>query len=269
MAEQNIDIFDLSSDFYTDICFHYNSPIDKDITLKDRITLFFPNITLCENGCQIKGMNIETMRAICECKFNNIINNNLFINSAFYRSQVGQIQEILSETNIEIIKCFKEFIKYKYCISCIGGYIILAFIFIQISLTLFYSIKSNYPLRKYIFDITDNFLLYSSKNPISEKTISEPNRKNKSKTHIINTAKYKKFQNNKKDTRRKLSKRMSNNRLLNDISKKDNQLNLKISTRNSSPNGFLKSEIIIDKELASSNKNLHIKTKNKKKIKKI
>ena len=263
MADQNIDIFDLSSDFYTDICFHYNSPIDKDITLKDRITLFFPNITLCENGCQIKGMNIETMRAICECKFNDIINSNIFSNSAFYRSQVGQIQEILSETNIEIIKCFKEFIKYKYCISCIGGYIIFAFIIIQISLTLFYSIKSKYPLRKYIFNVTDNFLLHLSKNPISKKTIFEPNRKNKSKTHLINTTRNKQFQNNKKDTHRKLSKKL----LLNDNTKNDKQLSLKISTRNSSPNGFLKPEKIIDGELSSSNKKLSLGKKNEKKIK--
>ena len=70
MVDQNIDIFNLSSEFYTDICFHFDSPLDKDISLEDRISLFFPNITLCENGCLIKGVNTTSMRAICECKFN-------------------------------------------------------------------------------------------------------------------------------------------------------------------------------------------------------
>ena len=34
-AEQNIDVFNLSSASYKDICYHFNSPIDKDISLKD------------------------------------------------------------------------------------------------------------------------------------------------------------------------------------------------------------------------------------------
>ena len=33
LTEQNIDVFNLSSVFYTDICFHFDSPIDKDIAL--------------------------------------------------------------------------------------------------------------------------------------------------------------------------------------------------------------------------------------------
>ena len=71
MLQQNIDIFNLSGEFYTDICFHFESPFDKDITLKDRFLLFFPNITLCENGCSMKGVKLDTMRSICQCKFNN------------------------------------------------------------------------------------------------------------------------------------------------------------------------------------------------------
>ena len=52
LSQQNIDVFNLSSDFYTDICYYFDSPINKDIALKDRIKLFFPNITLCENDVQ-------------------------------------------------------------------------------------------------------------------------------------------------------------------------------------------------------------------------
>ena len=46
LYEQNIDIFNLSSIFYTDICFHYSSKFNKDIALKDRILIFFPNIVI-------------------------------------------------------------------------------------------------------------------------------------------------------------------------------------------------------------------------------
>ena len=84
-------MFNLSSDFYTDICFYYDSPIKKDISLKDRIKIFFPNITLCENGCSIKGINATSMRAECDCKINNLLNNNALTNNAFYKSQIGDI----------------------------------------------------------------------------------------------------------------------------------------------------------------------------------
>ena len=60
LTGQNIDIFNLSSDFYTDICYHYDSNIDKDVALKDRVLLYFPNITLCEDSCETKGVHIET-----------------------------------------------------------------------------------------------------------------------------------------------------------------------------------------------------------------
>ena len=37
LTDQNINIFNLSSDFYTDICYHYESNLDKDVALQDRI----------------------------------------------------------------------------------------------------------------------------------------------------------------------------------------------------------------------------------------
>ena len=49
MASEGINLFDLSSPFYTDVCFQYNST--KDIALKDRILVYFPNISLCDNNC--------------------------------------------------------------------------------------------------------------------------------------------------------------------------------------------------------------------------
>ena len=70
LSQQNTDVFNLSSDFYIDLCYYFDSPIKKDVALKDRIKLFFPNITLCENVCQIKGINATLMKAECVCKLN-------------------------------------------------------------------------------------------------------------------------------------------------------------------------------------------------------
>ena len=160
LTGQNIDIFNLSSDFYTDICYHYDSNIDKDVALKDRVLLYYPNITLCEDSCETKGVHIETLKAICECKINN--KENILSNNILYQSQIGQIEEMISNTNIGIIKCYKDIFKYKYFISSTGGFIILSLIFVQIICTIIYSWNNLYKIRKYIFMITNKYLFYLS-----------------------------------------------------------------------------------------------------------
>ena len=89
LTRQNIDIFNSSSDFYTDICYHYVSEIDKDIALRDRLLMYFPNISLCENGCEIIGVNLTTLQAICECSFNFLRDNIILSNNFFYQSLIG------------------------------------------------------------------------------------------------------------------------------------------------------------------------------------
>ena len=169
LTGQNIDVFNLSSVFYTDICYHFISDIDKDVALKDRILIYFPNITLCEDGCETIGVNISTLKAICECIFNNFKDTNILSNNIIYQSQIGQIEEYISNTNIEIIKCYKDIFKYKFFIKCTGGFIILAIILIQIIVTINYCLNGLFNIRKYIFSITNKYLNYllSQKNTIS------------------------------------------------------------------------------------------------------
>jgi hypothetical protein len=160
LTGQNINIFNLSSDFYTDICYHYESNLNKDVALRDRILIYFPNITLCEGGCETKGVNVTTLKAICECVFNSLKDNAILSNNILYQSQLGQIEEMISSTNIVIIKCYEDIFKYKYFISSIGGFIILGLILTQIIVSILYSINSLYYIRKYLFEISNKFILY-------------------------------------------------------------------------------------------------------------
>ena len=57
LTQQDINIFNLSDEFYTDICYNFVSPNGKDVPLNDRIKAFYPNITLCESGCTCKGVD--------------------------------------------------------------------------------------------------------------------------------------------------------------------------------------------------------------------
>ena len=198
LANQNIDAFDLSSDFYMDICYNFDSPIKKDIALKDRIKLFYPNITLCENGCNIKGINTTTMKAKCECKVNNIINNNILANNAWYKNQMQEIEDLLNESNLEILKCTSKVFKYGKLTSFIDSIIVLSLIIFQIALVFIYCIISIKQIREYIFYILNIFLDYNIKkkndppNRISHKSKSSRNKgfrksSDQKKLNIINS----------------------------------------------------------------------------------
>ena len=123
-VEQGINVYDLSDPFYTDVCFQYTNiesenNVDKDIALKDRVLVYFPNITLCEDGCDIKGINMTTYKAICECKYTK--GKDILKDNALYQSQVGQLEEFISSSNIYVIKCFKNIFNVSYFKQCLGG----------------------------------------------------------------------------------------------------------------------------------------------------
>ena len=98
------------------------------------------------------------MKAECECKLDNLINNNTLANNAFYKNQLGDIEEILNHINIEILKCSNKIFKNRKISSYKGSFIILVFIFIQVILTLFYCIVDITSLKKYIINILNSFL---------------------------------------------------------------------------------------------------------------
>ena len=66
-SESNYDIYNESSEFYTDSCAPA-SISGNDITLTDRKTDFYPsNISLCNDSCQYSYVNLTTKRFICDC----------------------------------------------------------------------------------------------------------------------------------------------------------------------------------------------------------
>ena len=160
LTDQNIDIFNASGAFYTDICYEFKSPYNKDITLEDRLISFYPNVSLCDSGCISKGVNLSTMKTICNCKFNDISNNDLFgdINDL---SGVGEILEIINNSNLQVFKCIKYlFRRFK---TSIGGYIIIFALLISIGFTLLFFLRDMDIIGKYMVNKTNSYLDYISK----------------------------------------------------------------------------------------------------------
>ena len=244
LVNQGINIFNTSDRFYTDICYDYNFETNKDIALQDRLKLFFPNISLCDDGCNQTEVNLEKMTAHCECEFNDIktkennhgksnIKDNILIGNL-----MGNVFDFIDSSNIGVGKCLKKSV--KYILKCIGLYVSIFMIILHTIMTILYSILGLKKIKIYINDITSNYLKYISPKNINNN--ASPFRKSKE-----NQEKKNKIKKNKK---RKL-------KIIN-ISNKLQNLNLIISNKNDEKEtnqSFLKLEKTHMKQLLASSKN--------------
>ena len=184
LSNQNIDIFNLSDKFYTDICFHFDSPNGKDIPLKERIHIYYPNITLCDEGCTVKGVNLTSMESICECNINNLINNDLIEGNVFLEKTLGEITEILSNSNLDVLQCFNDVFNKKYFKKATGGFIILTIFIMQIFLSFLFLYYEMGNIMSYIYNQTENYI-----NFLESNNIKNPPKKNKKSNLYINIKK--------------------------------------------------------------------------------
>ena len=143
--------------------------------MKERFKLFFPNVSLCEKGCSIKGINVTIYSSICECTLNDIINNNILGENIFFKSAMAEVKTLFQETNIEVMRCYKDLFHIKFYLKNPGSFIIFILLLIQIILTIIYYKKYIFAMRKYLFDLTQTYLSFLSKkstqSPINNKLI--------------------------------------------------------------------------------------------------
>ena len=196
LTSQGINIFDLNDPFYTDICYDYDNPYKKDIPLNDRIKTLYPDVELCDEGCEISGINLEDMTSICDCKFNDITNNELIKDNPLTES-VGNIFDLINSSNIQVFKCFKNI--FTHFSRSIGGWISLTLIAAQIGLTLTFFLLQSSQTSKYIFNITKGFIkCFSSRIPSIPPKRGMINQKKSEKELKLKLEKKRKIKNIKK-----------------------------------------------------------------------
>ena len=187
LTSQGINIFDLNDPFYTDICYDFDNPMTKDIPLNDRIKTLYPDVELCGDGCQIKGINLEDMKSTCDCTFNDIAENSLIKDNPLAESSIGQIFDLINSSNILVLKCFKNI--FTHFSRSIGGWICLTLIACQIGLSLTFFLMQITQPSKYIFNLTKDYIRNLSKNEINsppkkKKGISNENKRVKIKSQV-------------------------------------------------------------------------------------
>ena len=158
LIDQGINIFDLESPFYNDLCFDFDNPEKRDIPLSMRVEKSFPNATLCEPGCKTNGIQLPEKIAICDCSMNDLANKDLIKNNALLEESIGKVLDIISSSNIMVLTCGKYI--FKSFARSIGGWITLILLVTHIICVLLYFLFDSSKLKIYIFSLTENYLSY-------------------------------------------------------------------------------------------------------------
>ncbi len=274
LVNQNIDIYNINHSFYSSLCFPFQSNKNRDITLKDRLLLFFPTDIICEDNCNYNGTNYTSLISNCICKYNETnyftINNNLSEDDILLLMKnasiifMAEYYDLKENLKVFILFCFKELISFKYFIRNIGGIIILILIIIQI-LFIFLLIKSSFIIKinKFILLITNLYINYKKrKNNIKKGKYHE--KKNIKNSIIIDDKKEKvdKYYKTAPIEKGKLKKekKVKTHKNLKKFSEKEN------FHKNSSLNDISKKEIetsgLVSNNMRDENKKDNIKKKN-------
>ena len=144
----NIEKYNISSDYYNDICSTTTSNYGTDISLSDRKNDFINNnMTLCEENCNLISYDTINEKAKCSCDIKLNVPSLIDDIKIDKNKLLESFTDIHNIINIKILKCYKtafniDSLKNNY------GFYILSFIIILyfICLTLFYT--KYYPLLK-------------------------------------------------------------------------------------------------------------------------
>ena len=238
LVNQNIDIYNLTSSFYINVCFHFKSNKRRDIILPDRIITYYPNATLCEEGCEYKGTNYTSLIAICDCKYNELNYELINVNLLEDDSLKVIIDKILSDM-VELVNnfiniknhvwiCYKNIFVFEYFITNIGGLIIIVFLIIQIIciILLFYKDYLG-KISKFIILVTNLYINHKKRKSIL-KMSSHYYRQNNTDLKNIKEIEKKKSKKNistaptQKSEKIKEKKAKRRNKVKNDIKEKSN-----------------------------------------------
>ena len=238
---QGYNIYNLSSEFYTDKCSSANIN-GNDIVLNDRIEEIYPyNASFCPNGCGLDTVKIESKRVKCSCNISyseekvEITDNQTKIND----DDDNFLTYLLDSLNYKIFGCYKIILSlhFKDLVTNAGFYfgaiiilfkIISCFIFSyyflkQIRLQIYKSIPNNKNLlkrleRKTKTNIPNKYIL-SENEKINDMEIKETLSNDKIDSAVVL------MRRKRKGTKRKTSKRYKRNLRENNIKNSNEDLN--------------------------------------------
>ena len=100
-------------------------------------------------------------------------------NNFLVQQSLGELQDFLTKTNIEVMKCYKDLFDKEIYKSNTGMIIITVFIIIQIIMIFIYFFKYKMKIKKYLMALTDKFISYlriqKNSNSVNSLSLKENN----------------------------------------------------------------------------------------------
>jgi hypothetical protein len=113
------------------------------------------------------------MESTCECKFNNLINNDI-LNNQIFDETFGGITDFISSSNIFVLKCFKQVFIKENILKNVGSYIIIGITLVEIICSILFFSLSMIKVFRYIYKLTEIYKKYiKHKNKNSSKHVNK------------------------------------------------------------------------------------------------
>ena len=148
LEELGYNPFDPNDAFYNDFCTVYTTENGTDMILTDRKNdILYQIPSPCENGCELKGINTQTQKVICECSPKNFINTTISTDNFKFSQFKDIILNIENKINYKVLLCFRLLRNYKNLIHNYGFYIMSLILLCFVILIPLHLLKSSENLR--------------------------------------------------------------------------------------------------------------------------
>lgn len=130
LSKQSIDVFNTNDSFFNDDCFAFYDDInqnERDVTIIDRRTKYYQNVTLKKENCEYSSYNSEAMRLSFTC---SVVHNNNII--YFTGEKINTFSSSPDDNNYNIVLCLSQIGKGGFNAKNIGNYIMLTIFIVQI-----------------------------------------------------------------------------------------------------------------------------------------
>ena len=196
------ELIDLNGPLLNDDCFQVVSNNGLDVPLRDREYIYNIFSTLCSDNCTNKGLNLTSMRILCECNSGYFLMDSVYyiLNSVSLKLEFEKaFQELYIQAysffaivyNIRILGCYSNIIKFNNLIKNLNGYIIFILIIIQSLFVYIFFKKESIKVNEYIISKQNKFIKIIENEGIIKKNNNEILKKNNSlpnsvESNIIN-----------------------------------------------------------------------------------
>ena len=98
------------------------------------------------------------MESICECKYNYIFNNEIIEENYLLQNTLGFARDILSNSNLDVLKCFKDVFKKENIKKSYGGFIIIGIFIFEVIFSILFIFNDMDKIQKYIYNTSEKYI---------------------------------------------------------------------------------------------------------------